>query len=344
MQNGRTPGRQQAECGKKMTKNKPILCEVIVIEQLRTGQYFFFRFSKFMPISLKGFYPAFFQAEDFMKKYSFLIVLFFIISVTGISAETPFFAINGKFKSYTKTNYVITQKFGDYFRTPDVNFTYNFDEKGKEIEVLEVSANGTLLGKTSNTYDEKDRLISTVSSDGANITEWRIAYTYNENDEVIDVSEFNKNELLRCRTITKYSEDKTKVDESSYDEKGQLLWKNIYKYDAVTGKKLELNQYFASGILDEKQTFIYNEEGILVEIDSSDIKGEITKKILYRFDESGKNTETTTYNFVTGEEEREFYRYDDNGNLSRVTTYSVSNKFDSIVNELIGMSEYKYEK
>lgn len=279
-----------------------------------------------------------------MKKYSFAMIFIFILSMTAIFAETPFFSINGKIKSYTKTNYVISQKFGDYFRTPDVNFTYNFDDKGKQTEVVEVSANGTLLGKVVSTYDDKDKLISTVSFDGANITEWRVAYTYNENGEVVDVSEFNKNEVLKTRTITKYSEDKTKVDESSYDDKGQLRWKNIYKYDAATGRKLELNQYFASGVLDEKQTYIYNDDGILVEIDTSDVKGEITKKTLYRFDETGKNTETTIYNFVTGEEEREFYRYDEDGNLSRVTTYAVASKFDTIVNELIGMSEYKYEK
>jgi len=280
----------------------------------------------------------------FMKKYTFLMVFVFILATAGISAETPFFAIKGKIKSYTKTDYVISQKFGDYFRTPDVNFTYNFDDKGHEVEILEISANGTLLSKVTNTYDDKGLLNSKVSSDGANITEWRIAYTYDENGTLVDQSEFNKNDVLHNRTIIKYSEDKTKVDESSYDEKGQLLWKNIYKYDAATGRKLELNQYFASGALDEKQTYIYNEEGVLVEIDTSDTKGNVIKKTLYRFNDAGQNSETTVYNFVTGEEEREFYRYDDDGNLVRVTTYAVSNKFDSIVNELIGMSEYKYEK
>ena len=39
------------------------------------------------------------------------------------------------------------------------------------------------------------------------------------------------------------------------------------------------------------------------------------------------------------------YRYDEAGeNIVRVTVYNVANKFDTVVNELVGMSEYKYEK
>ena len=96
--------------------------------------------------------------------------------------------------------------------------------------------------------------------------------------------------------------------------------------------------------MDQKQKYTYNDEGRLAEVNSSDGFGKAVKKIQYRFDEKGTVTETAVYDFVTGAEEREFYRYNEDGNLIRTTTYNVANKFDTIVNELIAMSEYVYEK
>ena len=280
-----------------------------------------------------------------MSKKSLFMLLLIIIPVYQMVAESPFFAVKGKVKSYTKTEYVISQKFGDYFRTPNVLYTYKYDDKGRETECLEMSANGTLLSKTVNSYDEKGILTSIVSTDGSNVAEWRIAYTYNEEGLLVDESEFNKNDELSGRTITKYSEDKSRIEESSYNEKGELIWKNICKFDVALNRKLEEKQYFADGALDQKLAYIYNDEGLLTEIDSSDSKGNVTKKTLFRFNEKGQNTETATYNIVTGTEEREMYRYDEAGeNIVRVTVYNVANKFDTVVNELVGMSEYKYEK
>ncbi len=61
-----------------------------------------------------------------MSKKSLFMLLLIIIPVYQMVAESPFFAVKGKVKSYTKTEYVISHKFGDYFRTPNVLYTYKY--------------------------------------------------------------------------------------------------------------------------------------------------------------------------------------------------------------------------
>ena len=47
---------------------------------------------------------------------------------------TEYLPLKGTVKNYTRTDYGITSKFGEYFRTPEMKIVRVFDRAGREIE------------------------------------------------------------------------------------------------------------------------------------------------------------------------------------------------------------------
>ena len=43
-------------------------------------------------------------------------------------------AVKTGIREYTRTGYIITEKFGDYYRSPSAKYVHVFDVNGKEIE------------------------------------------------------------------------------------------------------------------------------------------------------------------------------------------------------------------
>ncbi|MCR5289510.1 MAG: hypothetical protein K6E51_05920 [Treponema sp.] len=277
-----------------------------------------------------------------MKKLTVLILTVLVtIGITAF-AESPFFKVNGSVKSYTQTTYVISQKFGDYYRTPDIKYVHNLNDKQLETDVSQISATGLLVNKVTYTYDTNGNLESQVSTDSANTTEWKVTYVYDEKGRLTEESNFKKDDILSGKSIFKYPSD-NQTEESYYNGDGVLLWRDISKFDE-NNHKVQILQYFADGTLDQRQDFIYNDLGILVQVDTYDNSGFKKQEIKYRFTENDLIGETQTKNYAANTETREFYKYDDDKNLIKITTYNVSNKFGTTVNELTGMSEYTYTK
>ena len=75
-----------------------------------------------------------------MKK----VLLSALIATAGFLAfafdDSPFMKPNGEPKSYTQTEFTISTKFGDYYRTPAVKYKHTFNDAGLEIESAEYSA------------------------------------------------------------------------------------------------------------------------------------------------------------------------------------------------------------
>ena len=46
--------------------------------------------------------------------------------------------LKGAIKSYTKTEYSIASKFGNYFRTPSVKYLHTFNDKNQEINIYKI--------------------------------------------------------------------------------------------------------------------------------------------------------------------------------------------------------------
>lgn len=247
--------------------------------------------------------------------------------------------ISGNVKSYTKTEYSIASKFGNYFRTPSVKFLHTFDG-AQEIESGELTPRDAVVNKIVSTYDEEGRLSTQTFTNSDGDIVWKSTTTYKDGLK-IDYSEYDATDNLKDRTIFTY-ENGLLVDESSYDGEGTLLWKTIYKYNS-NGRTDSISEYEARGTLSERKTYAYNETGAIDSITYYDADKSLETQEVFRYGTDGVLNEITTYDATKQISKRVLIKYDTTGNVNRVSEYEVSEKFGTIVNDLVGMSEYVYE-
>ena len=85
-----------------------------------------------------------------MKK----LICGFVISVLGLSLFAYDIAsevkIKGSVKNYTRTDFSVVSKFGEYFRTPSTKTVYSIDSAGNVLESTETTARDVLINKISN--------------------------------------------------------------------------------------------------------------------------------------------------------------------------------------------------
>lgn len=248
-------------------------------------------------------------------------------------------AVKSGVREYTRTGYTITEKFGDYYRSPAAKYVHVFDVNGKEIESFELTNKDILVDKVSYEYNTAGKLSTTVCTDAEGRINWKIVTTYDSNGNKADESQYNASDILVSRSIWKYNGKQ--AEESYYDTDGVLLSKTITKFDDA-GREAEVCQYAAEGYLEEKRVFSYNDANKLSEVTFSGAAGVQTRKLVYRFDANYAITEEQTYDSSNKLVTRVIFKYDDNGNITRTTTYTVADKFGTTVNELIDINEYTF--
>jgi len=241
-------------------------------------------------------------------------------------------------RSYTQTDFTITSKFGDLFRTPNMKIIHNFDENGNEIEVAELSAKDVLLNKTLSKYDADDNLIEQSCYDASNELLWQTVVIYKDGKKV-DSSEYAKDGMLRGKVIYAYTGDNL-TEETGYNSEGALVWKTIYKY--TDGNLTTASQYALDGSLDSEDVITYTSDGKTESITSTDCFTGVTTQKIFRYAANGNLSEITTYDAAKQITNRLMIKYDNTGNVSRLSEYNIAVKFGSTQNELISMSEYAY--
>lgn len=247
--------------------------------------------------------------------------------------------LNGTAKSYTKTLYTVTEKFGEYFRSPIAKYQHLYDSaSGQELEVMELNARDAMVDKITYDYDSANNVVASAyyDADGNLSVKTAIAYTAEGKSEK---SEFDKEDNLIGKTIYKYKDNT--VEESYYDGEGVLLWRNISVKDSK-GNIVSTSKYFSSGALNERYVPAYNEKNELIGYERYNALGGLIEKVVYRMNADGLRSEEIIYNSENVVTVRKLWRYDEKQNPSRITTYNVSDKFGATVNELVSIIEFSY--
>lgn len=267
-----------------------------------------------------------------------------VLAAVALSAQVFAFDSEAALKpegavgQYTKVEYQIIEKFGDYYRSPRAKFLHVFDASGKETEASELTSKDSLVDHIAYKY-EGENLVERICTDADGKISWKMTATYDENGVKTEESEYNAANTLINKTIWRVNGNQ--IDESYYNADGSLLSKIITKNDDQ-GRVSEVAQYAAAGNLEQKAIYTYNDAGKLSEISYTNGAGTQVKKVVFRFDASYKITEEQTYNSDNKLVVRIIYKYDDLGNIIKTTTYNVAEKFGTTVNELAGISEYTY--
>lgn len=274
-----------------------------------------------------------------MKKTA---LLFFCAVLAGhlYAFDTePSLAVKNGTREYTKTTYTISEKFGDYYRSPAAKFVHVFDANGREIESTELTNKDTVVDKVIYEYDANGRLTTTTCVNADGKINWKVVAVYDANGNKTEESQLTADDVLTSKSIWKYTGKQ--AEEAYYDADGALLNKTITKYDDKN-REIEVAVYGANGNLEEKRVLAYNDADKLAEITFFNAADVPFKKIIYRFDAKYAVTEEQTYNAANKLAVRMIYKYDDNGNLFRTTTYNIADKFGTTVNELVDIKEYAY--
>ena len=270
-----------------------------------------------------------------------------VFAVAAISVAASLYAfdpdsslkLEGTVGSYTKTEYTITQKFGDFYRTPKAKFVHEYDSSGKEAIASELTTRDSVVDRITFGYSPAGRLVQTICTDNEGKVSWKITADYDGDGNKIDESEYNASDILMNRTIWKFNG--RNVEESLYNADGALLTRTITRLDEQ-GRKSDESLYNEDGQLEQRITYTYNDAGKLSETVYLDENGRQTRRVVYRFDASYAVSEKQTYNYDNKLVLREIFKYDSAGNVSKSTTYRVAEKFGGTQNELAAISEYSY--
>lgn len=246
--------------------------------------------------------------------------------------------IKGEVKSYTRTDFSIASKFGNYYRTPSVKVSHIFDPDGREIESSELSPKNVVINTISSSYDNNGNLTTQVCTSAEGESIWRTEIKY-DNNMKSEISEYDSKNSLKAKTFFKYDKGNL-VDETSYDGEGDLVWKIIYKY--TSDNLLEsINQYSADGNLSEKEVYTYD-EGAIASIKYYDNLLVQNAEEIFRYNTDGSLNEITTYDVNKQITKRVVIKYEKQGNPVKVSEWAVAKKFGTTVNELKEQYEYEY--
>lgn len=252
----------------------------------------------------------------------------FILPTTGV-------------KNYTRTSYIISSKFGEYFRTPSAKFIHTFNNLGQEIENSELTVDGKLVDKVLYEYDANGNMLSQTCQNQDGTILWTIKNSY-KNGLKIEESQYDEKNNLKNKSLFKY-EGKNCIDEAYYNGEGALVWKTTFAYDS-RGNKIEESSFYPTGELDTKQILKISDDNKILEISYfTENNDEFFEKEIFRYDEKNLLTEIATYTNANQLSARKFFKYDSRGNISKVTTYNITKKFGTTQNELVDITEFSYQ-
>ena len=272
-----------------------------------------------------------------MKKTAFFAVA--VLSAFSAFADnfSTGFTPAGNVTSYTKTNYSVTSKFGEYFRSVSEKEVHNFSN-GQETEYSLLNAKDELITKTTYTYNAK-KLASMAYFDAESEAELKTEYEYGVDSKIksYTVTESDSGNLS-SKTIYKY--EGKKVTENHYDKDGKLYMRVIQTLND-DGIPVQETEYNGDGSFSLSRNYSFTESKKIAAIETFDEEGNCTNKIAFRYDANDFLTEIQVYENAKITERR-IYKNDALGNPVRISYYDVAEKFGTTVNELSRIEDFSY--
>ncbi len=272
-----------------------------------------------------------------MKK--FLAALSVLLAgAASFAFDTASYVPKGKVLSYTKINYTIVSRFGEYYRSPALRFVHTFAD-GVEGEAISYDTQNKLVDRMTFEYDETGRRTKTEYFDSHDIPMHRTVTEYDGEGRILSETEFDSLGTLSGKTIYTYAGGKE--TQSFYDREGALLSRIISRRDEA-GRISEINEYFGDGSFEQQEVYSYREDGQIASITVTLGDEGLISSLLYRYSDDGILQEIQTFNAAGAVTRREFYEHDEHGNTTAIKEYEVTKKFGDIANELKSMTTYAY--
>lgn len=226
--------------------------------------------------------------------------------------------LNGKVKSLKNTHYRIEKKFGVLKNEKCENiYIFNFDEKGKKIEMLEFfdDLSEEPYRKETYRYDDRGKLIQEESYEKGG-KHHRHNYKHDDKNNLLEYTKyFNENFLIKH--TYQYDEKGNRVEEIHYDPNtnSEIKWISKYEYDQK-GNKIKAYFYNPDGSLYNRYTYKYDRKGTLIQ-ETQYTDAFLENKYTYRYEEVEESDKIKDIK----SHDKYRYEFDDKGNLTKMFYY-----------------------
>ena len=271
-----------------------------------------------------------------MKKIALMAVTV-LMAGSLFAFDNDLLEFKGKPESYTKTEYSVTSRFGEYFRTVAIKHVHTF-ANGLRMETVSYSPKDEVLDSVSYEYTAGRKISAEICKDAEGKVTRKLVYEYSTDGKIKSESAYNAEDVLTGKNIYKHEANKT--IESLYNAEGKLVSRTNHILE--NGKEVEVAYYFGDGTLSHAEKYTYNDKGDVALIENIDSEGKKAGKTIYRYDDKGAIAEIQIYASDTDLIERDIYKTDAKGNPTKISIYSIAEKFGSIANELISITDYTY--
>ncbi len=272
-----------------------------------------------------------------------LLLLAFCLSFQATSFAFDGFehAVSEKnIKSYSRTEYEVSSKFGQYYRTVTLREELKVSN-GLITEKSECNEKNELQNKIVFQYDEKFNLKESIKLDAAEKVISRKAMEYDSDGRMAIADEYDADGKLMTRTIYKYEDGKN--TESIYDGNGDLTCRTISYLDAED-KIADCYRYKGNGSLEMLAKYTYAGDSQILTEDYFNSQMIFFGKKCNKYDAKGNLIEVQEYSDKNELIKRIVIKNNADGLPERMSFYNVSEKFGSTANELYRISDFEFVK
>jgi len=209
---------------------------------------------------------------------------------------------------------------GDYFK----KWTWIYDDKGNVTEERTYEEDSTIYRKFTLKYDENANMIEEngYKTDGSLYS--RRTLDYNSNNKTTEEINYDSNDGFKGKRTYNYDENDNLIQFNTYFIDNSLNTSLKYKYDDK-GNRIEesADVYFFNSdrSFHRKQIFSYDDNGIMVGVNTYDQEDNPMGSVIYKFDEQGNKIEEIDHDVQSNQEVRTTYKYDENGSVIETISY-----------------------
>jgi YD repeat-containing protein len=198
--------------------------------------------------------------------------------------------------------------------------TYNYNENGDLIEIINYNGDGDIMSKEVNKYDNMNYLIANINYDENGSIALKHTYKNDGKGNALEIVTVNEKGIVTSKLSQKFNSNGKLLEYIGLNEKSTVTSKGIYKYN-TDGNLIEGLVLITNEPNSAEQT-IYDTKGNKIEINW--YKSDKTKSgsNIWKYDSMGNILEEKNYNDKSKDPYwMKINKYDDYGNLLEVIWY-----------------------
>ncbi len=225
-------------------------------------------------------------------------------------------------KNNQRTEYVMYQKkMGEANLSVTYKQTINYNSKG--IKTFEVVFDGAAGYRITYDYLPNDELKQIVKYGATNSVDERWVYSYEGNNQQINI--FRPDKTLDAVVNKKFGAKGELIEEQELNAKGKEIKRVVSIYDAK-GREVQKEEYAMEKLV-KKFQYVYNNDGLLVEVIQNNPDGTSFTQSKYNYDIEGNLLEEQWSEGNQDEFSHKQSTYDKGNNLLETDQYFAPYKY-----------------